>query len=255
MTNTYQTITTQPIWDLIRCLRVNPQQVGAIHAGAKTMIRQPLKPQPADDYCMMTQAGLLTSANPIEVRDGLIHAKLGSVITWANLPYHVGDLLYVPETWRAESPSVDDPMRYAIRIRQPGEEDAIVEFTFSDPERAETWAKYRDRPETEWLSPYFMPREASRIFLRVARVGVSRLQDISKEDAISEGVLWSPDGVSPDADPMALYETLWGQKRRSKDGPESMWAQNPWVWVLQIDLISRDDAIAATNTLRKRLEG
>jgi len=250
---THQDITNQPVWDLIRCMRFSPQQVGAIRAGAKTMIRQIMKPQPETEHCIMTQAGLMVSAHPIEVKDGLIHARMGSVTTWPNLPYHVGDLVYVPETWRAESIDTDDPMRYAIRIRGASEiDDEIVEFSFVDGNRAETWAKYRNRPECQWLSPYFMPREASRIFLRITKVGIERLQDISETDAVTEGVLWGPNGDLK-AHPLEQYQTLWTQKRRPRDGTGADWGNNPWVWVLTFERITREEAVEASLDMKNRL--
>jgi len=43
-----------------------------------------------------------------------------------------------------------------------------------------------------------MPREAARIFLRVASARAERLQDISEEDAIAEGICKILDNLSDD---------------------------------------------------------
>jgi hypothetical protein len=87
-----------------------------------------------------------------------------------------------------------------------------------------------------------MPRWASRITLEVTGVRVERLQDISKADAVAEGV--RPDcRCLPDDDtaafnrigkvrgnsfPIARYAALW----ESINGPGS-WDANPWVWVVE----------------------
>lgn len=253
-TTTRQHITDQPVWDLIRCMRFCPQQVGAIRAGEKTMIRQLMKPQPETDHCIMTQAGLMVSSRPIEIKDGVIHAYMGSVTTWDFLPYHVGDILYVPETWRAEPIESDDHLRYAIRLRGTGEDDeTVTEFSFLDNDRAKVWAKYRDRPEDEWVSPYFMPKEASRIFLQITKVTVERLRDISEAAAIAEGVLWSPATPNTDLLPVQQFEKLWAQKRKPKDGKETSWEKNPWVWVLSVRQISREEAVKISLEIKKQL--
>lgn len=75
-----------------------------------------------------------------------------------------------------------------------------------------------------------MPRWASRITLEIAGVRVERLNDISNEDCIAEGVssdmpiAWQ----SGDDTPIGMFGELW----ESINGPDS-WGANPWVWVIQ----------------------
>lgn len=81
-----------------------------------------------------------------------------------------------------------------------------------------------------------MPRWASRIDLEVTGVGVERLQDISDDDAIAEGIektsagFWSLYGQA-DTDgtysARASFRALW----ESLNGAGS-WNANPWVWVI-----------------------
>lgn len=90
----------------------------------------------------------------------------------------------------------------------------------------------------------FMPRQASRIQLEITNIRVERLQDISEEDAIAEGVkkiiLQKP---FPRAG-----ETFWeGYENKRKayrdtaiDSFSSLWNStggdwdaNPWVWVIE----------------------
>lgn len=68
-------------------------------------------------------------------------------------------------------------------------------------------------------SSLHMPRWASRITLEVTDVRVQRLQEISEEDAIAEGV------TSGGALALPLFEAIW----KKINGPGS-WAANPWVW-------------------------
>lgn len=72
-----------------------------------------------------------------------------------------------------------------------------------------------------------MPRWASRITLEITGVRVERLQDISDEDALSEGVYPTKTGIYPGA-PKAAFCELW----ESINGPGS-WDENPWVWFIE----------------------
>lgn len=95
--------------------------------------------------------------------------------------------------------------------------------------------KANDHPfdkATKWKPSIFMPREACRILLEVTDVRVERLQDISEEDAMAEGI--SLPNYAEQAikdvqypEPSAIYAELW----ESINGKGS-WEKNPWVWVV-----------------------
>jgi hypothetical protein len=80
-----------------------------------------------------------------------------------------------------------------------------------------------------------MPRWASRITLEVTEVRVQRLQEISAEDAVAEGLEWvSPTfgihglAASWSGDPRESYRALWD----SINGERAPWESNPYVWAL-----------------------
>jgi hypothetical protein len=107
-----------------------------------------------------------------------------------------------------------------------------------------------------------MPREAARLFLRIKSVRVERLQEISEDEACEEGVEVK---TMPNADAgdyncyprnymisekdadgwpyfkeeqyIESFRTLW----QSINGPES-WEANPWVWVVEFERITREEA-------------
>lgn len=83
-----------------------------------------------------------------------------------------------------------------------------------------------------WKPGIHMFRHDSRITLEITGVRVERLQDISNDDAYSEGTgTWAAetakDGNKWPSMPRA-FRGLW----ESINGAES-WATNPWVWVIQ----------------------
>lgn len=130
------------------------------------------------------------------------------------------DRLWVREAWRASlafelTPPRDIPAGTPLRYTADGS-GALP------PENA---GKYRP--------PMFMPRWASRITLEVTGVRVERLQDISDDDAIAEGLtcqngLYATPGEVWQIDPRKAYRDLWEQL----NGPGS-WDANPWVWVVE----------------------
>ena len=87
-----------------------------------------------------------------------------------------------------------------------------------------------------------MPRWACRITLEIVSVRVERLQDISYEDALAEGVLDFRQLIEPECQqgetadeyarrlcwPQRSYRQLW----ESING-EGSWEKNPWVWVIE----------------------
>lgn len=89
----------------------------------------------------------------------------------------------------------------------------------------------------------FMPRSASRITLEVTGVRVERLQDISEEDAKTEGVLpifetypsmgrdqrMTSGELMADTPYRAALALLWDEI----NGDRVLWKSNPWVWVIE----------------------
>lgn len=85
----------------------------------------------------------------------------------------------------------------------------------------------RDRPglvsrRGRWRPSIHMPRWASRITLEITSTRVERLHEITKEDAIREGVNRGDGGGGRMA-----FGRLWA----SIHGAAS-WDANPWVWVV-----------------------
>ena len=87
-----------------------------------------------------------------------------------------------------------------------------------------------------------MPRVASRINLLIKDIRVERLQDITEEDAIAEGLeYYESEGkryfTNYVDEPNFLgavnsYHSLW-EKINGKDS----WESNPWVWVIDFERI------------------
>lgn len=77
-----------------------------------------------------------------------------------------------------------------------------------------------------WISPFFMPRHASRILLEITEVRVERLQEILFTDIIKEGI--NPQEKLP-SQVKAEFASLW-DSLNAKRGYS--WETNPWIWCL-----------------------
>lgn len=87
---------------------------------------------------------------------------------------------------------------------------------------------------TRWLPSIHMPRWASRITIVLESVRVERLQEISAEDCLKEGIpdVWSHkyDTFTPDVldDIKHQFQYLWD----SINGKKYPWSSNPLVWCI-----------------------
>lgn len=90
-----------------------------------------------------------------------------------------------------------------------------------------------------WTPSIHMPRWASRITLEITDVRVERLQDITWQDVLAEGVkhkdAWWLGALHPIKDtpkvyPLAAqaYESIWDSIYAAKHP----WSSNPWVWAI-----------------------
>jgi hypothetical protein len=170
-------------------------------------------------------------------------------VEWS--PYgQPGDRLWVRETFVLERDDleVDEPI---IPTDRPhfhhtgGENEFDSEYYLFPHYRANDPApdlmyEDMDEPGCKWQPSIFMPRWASRITLEIVNIRVERVQDISEEDAISEGV--NPydhikkEIVSRDNEIIfsnayqASYQLLWNSINAKRGYG---WESNPWVWVIE----------------------
>ncbi len=129
--------------------------------------------------------------------------------------YQVGDILWVRETW-----SRDESGEYVYRTNYgTTEDDSFPPSVF------------------KWKPSIHMPREAARIFLLVTNVRVERVQDITEDEAIKEGAkAYGPNNCSGTSARIAFAE-IW-----DKTTTEHEWRTNPWVWVIEFEKISKEEA-------------
>lgn len=195
--------------------------VRAILDGRKTQTRRVVKPQPPAGT---REVGIYHYPSD---RDCFYPFDGGSIIGgWAqHCPYgQPGDRLWVRETWgfNPDFPGVHSQACY--RADRGHEYDGI-----------------------RWRPSIHMPRTACRLVLEVTGVRVERLQDISYEDAIAEG-MFDPGTIDSTypltgetgeqlgrrlSHPQRSFAILWEELNGA-----GAWAANHWVWVVEFRRIN-----------------
>jgi len=231
--------------------------VRALMAGTKTQTRRIVKPQPVKSsgthrgYPLQLMANDWAWPHPRTSGATTISNRPNGPLGWEiHCPYGLpGDHLWGRETWRYSGwtedglPWVEYHADGATRLCERGISEEWskklmgIWADLSAPQNFELDGRAADR---RWRPAIHMPRWASRLTLEITGVRVERLQDISDEDAIAEGIERASDwhenemwkGYQQPGTrwflPRQAYRDLW----ESINGPES-WEANPWVWVVE----------------------
>ena len=190
---------------------MNSEMVKAILAGRKTVTRRLIKER---HLCVLDSP---YHKEHSEVPDKVLLEKL------CESPYQPGDVLYVRETWCKGS-------------LNGGADQYFYKADDNDF-------------HCQWRPSIHMPKEAARIFLRVTGVRVERLQDITLDDAIAEGCqgkfIGSGEcvGAGWEILPEDEFADLWDSTIKKSDLDKYGWDANPWVWVIEFERISKEEAM------------
>jgi hypothetical protein len=152
-----------------------------------------------------------------------------------------GDRLWVRETfmpWRRTC--VEYPHEFDV-LNRDGRGGLTLNEWIAEYGRNGVEVAYRaDGDDEGWMPAIHMPRWASRLTLEITNVKVERVQEISEEDAIAEGVKldhraeqeWTGTQKSSDCH-RGRFAFLWDSINAKRDGGIYAWEKNPWVWALE----------------------
>lgn len=188
--------------------------IKAILACHKTQTRCVMKPQPSISWMnwAMSEYGGEWTGDP--------NSETLCILTKDNkevrCPYgKVGDLLWVREKHAIECPygpakGCDNP----DHIIYWANEEQII----------------RESITAKWRPSIFMPKWASRITLQIKSIKVERIQDITSEDCLKEGI--TPKSVANFFDLKGMFRELWDNNG---------WETNLWVWIVGFEMIKHYD--------------
>jgi len=151
-----------------------------------------------------------------------------------------GDVLWVRETWAPLAVEYDYESGYCEGLHNV-EPNIVLNYRKANPNYvSHAYAPYAIAYKTggewdecaedrgfKWKSPRFMPRWACRTTHPITKIKVERLQEITEEDAVKEGLKLLQGGI------LSEFHILWNDLYTKK--PEYQWEVNPWVWVIEYD--------------------
>lgn len=206
----------------IKPILFNTEMVRAILEGRKGATRRSVKGYIPDDavwgYTAFTPKGY------ISCRGTFADGYKG---IFFKLPCESGDILYVRETWKKA------PNGY---------------YYYED------WQKDDIADVTKWKPSIHMPKEAARIWLKVTDVRVERLQEITDNECIKEGIypsncrdcndIFGCD-VCPDEgyDEVDKFVEVWNSTIKKSDLNRYGWDANPWVWVISFERCEKPEGV------------
>lgn len=210
--------------------------VQAILEGRKTQTRRIIKKQPKSGE----QYGKATVLDGTSDKVWTIGLPGSSYVDIINCPYgKPGDVLWVRETFGNLKVKFGYYMYKADDLNIS--EEAIKKTLF----------------QNRWKPSIHMPKAAARIYLKITQIRMERLNDISEEDAISEGV---PSRLIPPFNAFSKPRTSYFDYQcktfpsmhifNAKDSFKSLWQSingfnswtlNDWVWVVSFERIDKPE--------------
>ncbi len=200
----------------------NTDMVKALMAGDKLVTRRPAK-----NLSFSERVGFIVGEwaygigwNLRETMNNCIRSKS------AKCPAQRGDLIYVRETFRLFNHS---------------DECGCSDYCSCPPSGTPVYFATCGDSESKWKPSIHMPRAASRLTLKVTDVRIERVQDITEEQAIKEGM-----PTDEECQRMAIESGLgWYQKpdiwfKNLWDSIYGNWHQNPYVWVIEFEVIHQN---------------
>lgn len=193
---------------MIKPILFNTQMVQAILEGRKTTTRRIIKDVEPFGKALVTPKGIFS-------KEGLVRHG----------PYHIGDILYVRETWMIQSmKNFEKNVKFLYKARPTKLNEVHV-----SNKRYEEMLKFECK--NGWQPSLFMPKEAARIFLRVTGIRIERLQDITEKGIKAEGITEEWPSYARDK-----FQELWDSTTK-----EYKWRLNPYVWVIEFERIEKSE--------------
>ena len=210
----------------IKTILFNTEMVRAILDGRKSCTRRIVKPQQLvgllPDKCKNGVPEEFLKEKKFMFKPYCDMTDVELISTAYKPPYQTGDILYVRETWCK------------------GLERYIYRADYSDTEKF-----YRDGKEInmKWHPSLHMPKDAARIILRVTNVRVERLQDITVEDALAEGMdkYIRLNGELDENSIITSFIGIWNSTIKKSNLDFYGWDANPYVWVIEFERCNKPE--------------
>lgn len=200
----------------IKPILFNTEMVRAILDGRKTCTRRIVRPPYFVDGDENDKRSLITLRTA--TKNSSLYRQIGQM-PYPDAPYRMCDILYVRETWKKA------PNGY---------------YYYED------WQRNDIADVTKWKPSIHMPKEAARIWLKVTDVRVERLNEITNDGCVAEGIYPSncrecnaafgcdtciDEGYSE----IDEFTEVWNSTIKKSDIDRYGWDASPWVWVVEFE--------------------
>lgn len=230
----------------------NTDMVKAILDGRKSCTRRIVKPQQLvgllPDKCKNGVPEEFLKEKKFMFKPYCDMTDIELIMTSYKKPYQPGDILYVRETWEHFECCCCEGDEHGNCYREP--QQSVLNKSCGCYMYRATDEIYGD---AKWHPSIHMPKEAARIWLKVTDVRVERLQEITEDEAVKEGVYQSnckecnaPFGC--DACPDEGYNEidgfadLWNSTIKKSVLDRYGWDANPWVWVIEFERCDKPES-------------
>ena len=189
---------------------MKPDMIQAIAEGRKTVTRRLFSPQP------------VLSISDEQFKKNLAMSK--SLHTGFGQRYRVGEIVYVKEAWEIE------------QVNFPMVEISYTSDTYgTDNHDVYIGDKKLPKNLDRIQSPLFMPAWAARHFLKILSVRPERLQDITEDNILKEGIIRSQERyLRPSA--VEQFAKLW-----DSINPKHPFSSNPWIRRIEFKEVERPE--------------
>lgn len=210
----------------IKPILFNTEMVRAILDGRKSCTRRLVKTRRKDAcgfYVTKKADGTFSGIYEYDENESMFDNPLMP-------PYQPGDTLYVRETWCDDRQFTHDstPGRY--------------------------FYKASENENFKWKPSIHMPKEAARIWLKVTNARVERLQEITEDGCIAEGIYPSNcrgcnatfgcDTCPHEGyDEVDEFADLWNSTIKKSNLDRYGWDASPWVWVIEFERCEKPEGV------------
>lgn len=218
----------------IKPILFNTEMVRAILDGRKSCTRRIVKPQQfigmLPDKCKNGAPEEFLKEKKLMFKPYCDMTDIELINTAYKASYQPGDILYVRETW------------------SEGYEEGTYIYRASD--KLADLPTFKESSKLIYHPSIHMPKEATRIWLRVTDVGVERLQEITKDGAKAEGAIDNRGFIhSPENEYDCIHTAqehfikIWNSTIKKSDLDSYGWSANPWVWVIEFERCEKPEGV------------
>lgn len=230
----------------------NTEMVQANLDDCKTATRRLIKPRYQGNECSFQ---VVTNKATGERRIDTVDADGYVCRTGIKPHYQPGDILYARETWAFQC-CIECMNAYEDESCMIGKTSTIHEDKDAISEGCYIYRADHPTPERIiWRPSIHMPKAAARIWRRVTEIKIQRLQEMTLDDFIKEGVFpegpeecncaWKHSGCPESSCTNRVaylqeryrfpFSHLWDSTIPKEQRDIYGWAANPWVWVIEYE--------------------